>query len=143
MKRFLALVTAAVLTLGSAACRDATSPGGQLAGSYTLRSISDQGLPVVVYADATLSEAVLGGQITLDRSGNYTNVTTYRDTYTNGSAPYTYDETIYGYWSLSGDQLTLVDESDPGNPYYPSYSNGQIVFTGYGSGGAYTQVYSR
>lgn len=143
MKRFLVLAFAAALTVTASACQDSTNPGAVLSGTYTLRTVNDKSPPVVVFADATLTEEVLAGRITLDQSGNYTDIVTLRDTPTNGSPSTTYDDQINGYWSLSGSQLTLTDVNDPTRPSYATVRNGQLLFTNFSNGRSYTVVYSK
>lgn len=143
MKRSLVLAFCAAIIVGVGACTDATNPGASLSGTYTLRSANGSRLPVTVYQDATMREEVLDGRIYLDESGNYTDVVTYRDTYYNGTQSNVYDYQLNGYWSLTGDQLTLTDASDPGNPYYATMSQGDIIFQDYASGSGFTLVYSR
>ena len=140
MKRFLVLACAA-LTLGVAGCQDSTNPSAVLSGTYTLRTVNGNSLPTVTYEDATLTEEVLSGQITLDRNGNYTDVVTLRDTYHNGSGSETYTDPINGYWTLSGDQLTLTNQNNPNNPYYATVSGGQLTVSDNITGGI--SVYSK
>lgn len=143
MKRIFVLALAAALSLGASACHDTTSPGAVLAGTYTLRTVNNQLPPVILYADPTGMEEVLGGYIQLDRDGSYTDVVTLRDTPPEGGPGVTYDDTINGTWSLSGNTLELTDFNDPGNPYYATVSGNQLVFTNYASGTNYTVVYSK
>ena len=144
MKRFLVLACAAAMTLTLGACQDSTNPSAVLSGTYTLRSVNNASLPVVVSADPTVTTEWLAGSITLDRNGNYTDVVTVRESYSNGAAPYVYDDPIYGTWYLSGDQLTLTNPDYPNDPHYATVSNGQLIFTYYSDNGApYTVLYSK
>jgi hypothetical protein len=83
---------------------------------------------------------VIAGEIILEANGNYTGVTTYRE-YTSGTLTRQFDDTITGYWTLSGSQLTLVDASGTSGPYYATISGRTLTVTGYGTG--YTQVLTR
>ncbi len=143
MKRILMLAFAAALTLGAGACQDNTSPGAVLSGTYTLRTINNQQPPVILYADPTGTEELLGGYIQLNRDGSYTDVVTLRDTPPGGVPGQSYDDTINGTWSLSGNQLQLTDVTDPGNPYYATVSDNNLIFQNYASGTTYTVVYSK
>jgi hypothetical protein len=80
---------------------------------------------------------VLCGSIELDAQGNYIGTITYRETY-NG-APTQYNDTIIGYWSLSGNQLTLVD-SQAGAQYFATVSGSTITLS---DNSGYTEVYSK
>jgi hypothetical protein len=143
MKRFLMLAFAAALSIGASACQDNTSPGAVLSGTYTLRTVNNQQPPVILYADPTGTQEVLGGYIRLDRNGNYTDVVTLRDTPPGGVPGQPYDDIIDGTWALSGDQLQLTDVTDPGHPYYATVSGDNLIFTNYASGTQYTVVYSK
>lgn len=143
MKRFLMLAFAAALSIGASACQDNTSPGAVLSGTYTLRTVNNQQPPVILYADPTGTQELLGGYIRLDRNGNYTDVVTLRDTPPGGFPGQPYDDIIDGTWALSGDQLQLTDVTDPGNPYYATVSGDNLIFTNYASGTTYTVVYSK
>ena len=143
MKRFLVLACAA-LTLGATACQDSTNPSAVLSGTYTLRSINNHGLPAIVSADAVTTTEWLSGSITLDRNGTFTDYVLVRESYSSGASPYTYDSQLYGYWTLSGDQLALTYDDSPNYPSYATVSNGELVFTQYSGGGTpYTIVYSK
>jgi hypothetical protein len=114
-----------------------------LSGTYTLRTVNNQQPPVILYADPTGTQEVLGGYIRLDRNGNYTDVVTLRDTPPGGVPGQPYDDIIDGTWALSGDQLQLTDVTDPGHPYYATVSGDNLIFTNYASGTQYTVVYSK
>jgi len=94
--------------------------------------------PVTVIATTGYSLDVLAGSIVLDEQGNYTGTIRYRETY-SGSAPTQYDDTIFGYWALSGNQLTLTDSST-GDQYFGTVSGGTITLT---DGSGYTESYSK
>jgi len=143
MKRILMLAVVAALSVGAGACQDNTSPGAVLSGTYTLRTVNNQQPPVILYADPTGTEELLGGYIQLNRDGSYTDVVTLRDTPPGGAPGQPYDDTIDGTWSLSGNQLQLTDVTAPGNPYYATVSGSSLIFQNYASGTSYTVVYSK
>lgn len=133
MKRFLVLACAAALTVAASGCRDTTSPGSVLSGTYSLQSVNGSGLPAVVTQGQGFTEEVVSGRITIDRNGTFLDVLTYRDSYYDGSPP-TIDEVVLrGYWSLSADQVTFTADDDPYNPYYATVSDGRLYFGNYGS----------
>lgn len=138
MKRILMLAFAAALSMGVSACQDTTNPSAALSGTYTLRTINGQTPPVAV--DVTTQ--LMGGYITIDRNGSFTDVLTYRDI-SGGVAGPSYDDTINGTWALSGNTVEFTDVQDPYNPYYATVSGGQLVFTNNSSSGTYTVVYSK
>ena len=142
MKRILMLAFAAALTVGASACQDTTSPGAVLSGTYTLRTVNNQQLPVIISADPTGRTEVISGRIDINRDGTYTDVVTYRDTPTGGVPGIPHDDTIYGSWALSGSTLQFTDASNPGNPYYATVEGGQLYFVNYSNGVQYTTVYA-
>jgi len=143
MKRILLLAVAAVLSMSVSACQDNTSPGAVLAGTYTLRSVNNHSVPVIIDGDPDGITEVVGGYIRIDRNGNYTDVATLRYTPTGGVPGQPYDDVINGTWALSGDQLQLTDVTDPYNPYYMTVSGNNLIYNDYASGTSYTIVYSK
>ena len=135
MKRILMLAFAAALTMSASACQDTTNPSSVLSGTYTLRTVDGRTPPVAVDA----STEITGGYILIDRNGTFTDVITYRDTYSGTST----DDRIDGTWALSGNTIEFTDVRDPYNPYYATVSNGELHFTNYASGYSYTTVYSK
>jgi hypothetical protein len=141
MRRLLVLATVLATTLTVAGCNnDSTAPGASLAGTYTLQTVNGFPLPFTVTSSGPYSSDVIAGQIVLDANGNYTGVTTYND-YSSGTLVGQRNDTITGYWTLSGSQLTLVDASGQSGPYYATVSGNQLTVTGYNSG--YVQVFTR
>lgn len=134
MKRLLSLALFAALATSAVACNDSTGPGNSVAGTYTLRSIGGVNPPVVVGA-----YQVLGGQIVLDAAGNYSGITTLR-TLSNGSQ---FDETITGYWTVSGNQISLTDQAQPNQPYLGTITNSTITILAYNSASGQDEVYSK
>lgn len=138
MKRILTLAFAAALSLSLSACQDTTNPSSVLSGTYALRTINGQTPPVQIDASTEL----VGGYIRIDRNGTYQDVLTYRDI-SGGVAGPSYNDTINGTWSLSGNSIEFTDVSDPYNPYYATVQNGQLVFYNDAYGGGYTVVYAK
>ena len=138
MRRLLVLAMALTTTLTAAGCSDTTGPAGSLAGTYSLRSVDGSPLPVT-YFYAGYTDEIVAGRIDLDAQGNYVGTTTYRRTYTSGQAPIQFDDTIIGYWTLSGNQLTLVD-TQSGAQYFGTVSGSTITINDPYNG---NQVYSK
>jgi hypothetical protein len=143
MKRLLALALSAALSMSVVSCSDSTGPAGGLVGTYTLQSVNNLSLPVTIYSDPTVAEDVLAGRIVLDASGNYSDYLTIRDRYSNGQPAFTSEDRIDGYWSLSGNQLTLTPLNDPNNPSYATVSGNTMTFTEFINGTTFTSVYTR
>jgi hypothetical protein len=137
MRRLLVLATVLATTLTAAGCSDSTNPANSLAGTYTLRTVNNNQVPVTVIASPGYSLEVLSGGIVLDVQGNYSGTITYRET--DNGVPTTYNDTILGYWSLSGNQLTLVD-SQTGDQYFATVSGSTITLS---DNSGYTEVYSK
>jgi uncharacterized lipoprotein NlpE involved in copper resistance len=125
-------------TLTAVGCSDSTGPAGSLSGTYSLRTVNGAQVPVSVISTVGYSLDVIAGSIALDAQGNYTGTIRYRETY-SGQQPTQYDDTIVGYWTLSGNQLTLTD-SQTGDQYFGTVSNSTITLT---DGSGYTEVYSK
>jgi hypothetical protein len=124
MRRLLVFAAILATTLTAAGCTDTTNPANSLAGTYTLRTVDGSPLPIT-YVNAGYTDQLIAGRIDLDAQGNYIGTTTYRRTYT-GQAPVQFDDTIVGYWTLSGNQLTLVD-SQTGTQYFGTVSGSTIT----------------
>ena len=133
MKRLLSLALFAVLATGAVSCADSTGPGGAIAGTYTLQSVGGITPPVQF-----VGYQVVGSQIVLDASGNYTSTTTERD---NFGALTNYR--IDGYWSVSGNQIYLYDQNDPNFPYIGTIDNNTIVIDHNYSASGEDEVYSK
>ena len=140
MRRLLVLA-AMSLVLTAVGCSDSTAPQNALSGSYTLRSIQgNQTSPWVIYQDPSYKEEVLSSTIAIDPNGNFTTTTLLRDTYT-GSPSTTYTDQFSGYWTLTGNQLTLTDTSgQPPYTYYATVSGNTITISDPSVG---VQVYSK
>jgi hypothetical protein len=141
VKRLLVLALTLAFGLGAASCADSTGPGSSLAGVYTLRTVNGITPPITIYQDAGLRLEVLAGEIVLDANGNYQGTTRYRET--EGGFQDVYDDTIIGYWTLSGNQIALTDRDFPNDPYIGTVNGNTITFSDFGAGGTYTEVYTR
>jgi hypothetical protein len=107
VKRFLVAALSLALAGTATACNsDSTGPGASLAGTYTLRTVNNQ-TPPVTLCDSFGCFAVLSGQLQLDASGNFVNQLQLQN---QGSLATT--QTTAGYWVVSGNQISLVDNPD-------------------------------
>ena len=141
MKRLLVLALTVAFGLGATSCSDSTGPGSNLAGTYTLRSVNGVTPPVTLYQSGSERLEVLGGEIRLDANGNYQGITTYRET--SGAFQDVYDDTIVGYWSLSGNQISLSDADFPNDPYIGTINGNSITLSDFSGGVTITQVFTR
>jgi hypothetical protein len=110
--RRVALVLAMVLPLALAGCGDSTGPGGSLAGTYTLRSINGDPVPVLI-SSGPPQEEITGGFVRLNANGTFTASHTYRVTF--GGSSTTVTEDIDGTYTRSGDELTLTFDDPDGS----------------------------
>jgi hypothetical protein len=138
VKRPLVLALSLSLGLGAAACADTTGPGGALAGTYTLQTVNGFPLPAVVQNNAALYSEVVAAQIVLEANGNYSGLTRYRDTYP-GQLPVLVDDNTTGYWTLSGNQITLTQLRYSNDPSYGTVSSNRLTLHDLG----FTLVYTR
>jgi hypothetical protein len=130
MKRLLVAVLALTLLGTASACNDSTGPGSSLAGTYSLRTVNGQQVPVTLCGNGYCYD-VISAEINLDANGNYSSTSRYSD----GT------ESATGYWQLTGSNLVLVDNYD-GFRSYATFSGNDLVFTDLG-GTAMTAVYRR
>lgn len=131
MKRLLSLALLAVMATGAVSCSDSTGPGSAIAGTYTLRTIGGTQPPVQL-----ASYTVIGSQIILDAAGNYTGLTTERDNFGVQS-----NYRIDGYWSVTGNQIYLYDQTQPNFPFVGTISNNTITIAANNSGSGYEEIY--
>lgn len=138
MKRLPVLALSLALGFTATACSDSTGPGDSLSGTYSLQSINGAPLPVVVENSSQLYSEVILAQIVLNAEGSYSSLTRYRDTYPQ-QQPILVDERFTGFWTLSGNQITLTETGFPNDPTYGTISNNRITISDFG----FTLVYVR
>lgn len=98
MRRFLLAVATAATTLTATACSDATGIGSNPAGSYELRTINGQSLPVQLG-----SRTIEGGVLELDNDGTFVDVIQFRDF----GAPLSDQDEFFGSWERNGSEIRL------------------------------------
>jgi hypothetical protein len=133
VKRLLSLALLAVLATGAVSCADSTGPGTAVAGTYTLRSVNGVQPPVQL-----TGYQVISSRIVLDAAGNYSGFTTEQNNFGTQT-----NYRIDGYWSVSGNQIYLYDQTDPNFPYVGTIDNDTIVIDASNSGSGYEEVYSK
>jgi hypothetical protein len=133
VKRLLSLALFAALATTAVSCTDSTGPGSSIAGTYTLRSIGGVQPPVQLSG-----YQVVSSQIVLDAAGNYAGFTTEVD---NLGRQTSYR--IDGYWTVSGNQIYLYDQTQPNFPYVGTITNSTITIYAANSGSGYDEVYSK
>jgi hypothetical protein len=133
VKRLLSLALFAVLATGAVSCADSTGPGSAIAGTYTLRTVGGVQPPVQLSA-----YRVIGAQIVLDAAGNFTGLTTEQDNFGTQS-----NYRIDGYWSVTGNQIYLYDQTQPNFPFIGTISGNTITIAANNSGSGYDEVYTK
>src|SRR5512143_4101235 len=94
-----------LLTVAMLACGDSTSPE-TIDGTYALRTINGQTLPVVLQQDATSKNEVTAGAITVGPGTAWTISLTVRSTL--GADVSLFTNTLAGTWTRSGEKVTLT-----------------------------------
>ena len=125
MKRFLVPVLAVTMALGTACAGDVTGPTGSITGTWSLRTLNGQSLPVQTGSSTVIS----GEQRTLNPDGSYNDVVYF----TNGNSA-----TEFGYYTVSNNQITFNDQTD--NFTYTGSISGNVLTT---FDGNFTSVYQR
>ncbi len=100
----LLAVGASALTTGCGS--DATSPQDQFPGTYTLRTVNGQSLPVVYNQDASGTTYVTSDVYTFNSDGTLSELAALRFTPASGGTATTQSATYTGTWTLSGTSVT-------------------------------------
>jgi hypothetical protein len=107
MRRFLLTTAAAVTALTGTACSDSIGLGSNVAGSYELRTINGQGLPVDLG-----SRTYEGGVLELDSDGTFVEVLQFREF----GSPLSTQQEFFGSWDRNGNEIRL--EYDDGTTLF-------------------------
>ena len=119
MRRFLLTMATAAAALTATACSDSTGINSSMAGSYELRTINGQSLPVTVngrtYED---------GVFEIDNNGEFVETLRFREFGESFSAPHDY----FGTWDRNGSELEF--NYDDNTRYFGErISSSRFVFT--------------
>jgi|SRR5579884_740556 len=125
MKRFFVPILAVAMMFAAGCNNDATSPSVSLTGTWTLRTLNGQQLPVAV----GLNTVVTGEQLTLNNDGTYNDIVLY----SGGNS-----STEIGYYTVSGNAITFIDQTD--NIQYQGSISGNVLTA---ISGSYTSVYQK
>jgi hypothetical protein len=98
MRRFLLTVATAATTLTATACTDSTGIGSNPAGSYELRTINGQSLPVDLG-----SRTIEGAVLELGNDGRFVEVIQFRDF----GEPLSDQDQFFGTWERNGSEVRL------------------------------------
>ena len=84
---------------------DATGITGDIAGTYTLRTINGQNLPFTLITQTGYTLEVISDQYALNGDGTFSSAVTFRET-ENGAVT-TSTDSYTGTWQRSGSNITL------------------------------------
>ncbi|MGH7466665.1 MAG: hypothetical protein ACRENP_01640 [Longimicrobiales bacterium] len=117
----------AVATLALVACDSSIEPD-TIQGTYTLATINNQGMPYLIFADATGRLEVLGGRITLRPDLTFEDVLETR--VVNGGTEGRFTTTDGGAYSMVGPDHALLDPADPSFASYTvTLEDGALSYT--------------
>jgi lipopolysaccharide export system protein LptA len=125
MNRMLVSMLAATMMAATACTNDATSPTVSTAGTWNLRTLNGQQVPVQVGNNVVIT----GEQLTLNGDGTYNDVVFYS---TGNSS------TEFGYYTLNNNAITFVDQTD--NITYSGSISGDVLTA---ISGNFTSVYQK
>ena len=134
--RTLVALCAAAASVLLAACGSdsSTGPGGTTQktpdGSYSIATVNAATLPVAIAADTGgYKLEVTSGTITLKTSGQYSIVTSFRETLMSVGVVNTYTDSTGGTWTMASGSTTIqfTDGSDASTDQ-ATWTNGQLTF---------------
>jgi hypothetical protein len=108
MRRFLLTMATAASALTATACSDLTGVGGNIAGTYELRTINGQSLPVSTQSGQTTEAAVLE----VRNDGTFIHIVQYR----TFGIPLIQEDEFSGTWEQNGSEIRF--ESDDGEVFF-------------------------
>jgi hypothetical protein len=108
MRRFLLTAATAASALAVTSCSDVIGVRGNVAGTYELRTINGQFLPVTIDDQFGSSVTFVYGEIQLDNDGRF--VDTYQYQLPTSSRVET--EQIFGRWELEADDEIRFEPDD-------------------------------
>src|SRR5687767_4985621 len=98
MRKFFAVAMMSVLALP--ACSDSSGPGGNgdVAGTYTLRTVNGSNVPfTILQVGSTYRLEILSGSVVINSNGTYTETASLRET--NGTVVTTEQQNSNGTWT--------------------------------------------
>jgi hypothetical protein len=111
LRRLLTLSLVAVSLTAFTACSDSpTGSSSGIEGTYSLRTVNGQNVPVTVYQDGTERLDITGGNVVLNSNGTFTGKFDFRIFFGGVSTNHT--ETGAGTWSRSGNTVTFSSQGE-------------------------------
>lgn len=98
-------IVAVLLLSTSIACGDATGPSS-VTGNYTLRTINDASLPVILDDSTDYRLEITDGEVNLDSDESFSDITYYRET--SGTQVITDTQVFQGTYFRAGNNITFT-----------------------------------
>jgi hypothetical protein len=143
--RVITRLAMAALVIGLGACGDSSGPdgGGNVAGTYTLRTVNGGQVPYTVFQFGTEYKLeILSAAMTVNSNGTWTETSQLRET--EGTSVTTETQTVTGTWTQSGNQVTFADSDPETTNLVATFSGGNtLTASGTESGITFTFVYRK
>jgi hypothetical protein len=126
------IISATLLALLVACGGDkATGPNAPatVAGSYTLRTVNGNALPVILSQDAQQKAELLGGSVTLNSNNTWSGTLSVRVTDLTSGVAQTGDAPLGGTYSMSSGALTLTDATNDNAQLSGTISGNTLTIT--------------
>lgn len=129
------LAVAVALPLSACGDRDPTDPTAAVSGSYSLRTINGETLPVIFDQSGANTAEILDGSITLHAAGTFADSITYR--FTIDGEVDIQDDAVSGTWVQSRTAVILTPTG--GDAYALAVTDNSLIQTF----GAFALVYRK
>jgi hypothetical protein len=110
MLKRLAFTLAAAIPLLVAGCSDSPTAPSSIEGSYSLRTVNGQSVPVTVAQMGADRADITGGSLTLNNDGTFTGQLEFRFVFSGIRA--NQSESLSGTWTADGNTVTLSSEGE-------------------------------
>jgi len=104
MRKFLLTMATAAAALTATACSDSTGINGNIEGSYELRTINGQSLPVTL---SNSGRTYQDGVLEIDNNGEFVETLQFRDF----GDTFSDQQSYFGTWDRNGSDLVFNYES--------------------------------
>jgi hypothetical protein len=127
VRRRLRLAVITVLAL-TAACGDsATSPNGSVTGTFSLRTVNGNSLPVVLVQNGQGTVTVTDDRLTIADGGTWSEVGTFRVVQNGLTSTQTLADG--GTWFQSGSSIVLQSNQSGLTAYSGTFTNTELMLT--------------
>ena len=137
------MIAAGILAVLAACSSDSTGPNGSVTGSYTLRTVNGNNVPVVVFQNTTVKDELTAGNINLNADKTWSGSLSARETTLSSGAVVTATVPANGTYTNNNGSVTLTDATD-GSQLTGTAANGTLTISGdIGVGAVVTLVFQR